>query len=429
MHRWIAAPMWRYLRPFAFDWLWFFAVLMVIEKSWSPTAFAAASIGAVVLGIVGLTLAGILTLLPGRSINFAWVAISLFFGFLLATVFREKLPPGLIGQGMSLAEWTPFHPVAGKVISAMDHDLSGWLGMGIAAAACAGILALSWRISAAKFDPYIWESDAGLSLMAPAEAKANPESPATDDVRAALSAELRRPPGSATAARGWLERRFVAMAKPETRRLLDLLDPAGKSWGTSWIIAAALTVVAFLTARVFHVEIARFIMLYVLFIAIAPYGRQWMLMRPWVAGNLRCHLWVALPIGLRSLGWVILRVAHLRLLLALPILAVAVRIFFKDGWALQTMAGVLACAVAAVSLGVVFHWTESVPAFGPNANVNFKRIFAVLGFCLVLLALVMILFMASPPVALAAGAALIGIGHLTRILLTRRIDRGVYDFV
>jgi hypothetical protein len=240
---------------------------------------------------------------------------------------------------------------------------------------------------------------------------------------------LARPPGSITAARGWLERRFVAVANAETRWCLDCLTPAGLTWGIAWLAAAAMITVAHLAGPAIHLEGARWVAIIALLIAIGPRGGQWRLMQPFASGTFTCPPWAALPVNLRTMGRAILLVTHLRLLLALPLVLVVTNFIFADSGSLRIMAGILTCALAAIPLGVVSQWTESLATFGPKAHLSLKRIFAVLGFCLVLLVLVLLVFMASPPVAIAAGAVLIGFCHLTRIILTRRIDRGVYDFV
>lgn len=311
----------------------------------------------------------------------------------------------------------------------MRGEASGWIGMAMAAAAAAILLAILWRVSSRRFDPYVWDSDAAAILATPPDAVADTDESTADAARAALTVELSLPPGSITAAAGFIEKRVVAMASTDTRRTLDLLAPFGMSWGISWLAAAALLAGGLLAGVAIQPDIGHFAIIFALMIAVPLNGGKWMLLLPATVGNTTIHQWPALPLRLKDLGRAILFVAHVRLLLALPLMFVAVRLYFPDAWSPRLVACIMLLTLAALPLGVVFHWISAVPIFGPKGKTSFKRILTVLGFALLVIAMALPVFIAPPAISITAGVLLISGCHLTRIVITRRIERGKYDFV
>lgn len=429
IHRVLAGGMWRDVRFIAYDWLWLFAAVMSFGKSWGPATVAAALAGALVMAAVVLALAGCLAVLPARRINWAGMSMAICFAAVMGMVMRDKIPADLQKSVIAFLEKTPFRIVADFALASMRGEAGGWIGLAMSAATATILLAALWRMSARKFDPYVWDSDAAAIRSTPPDAVAEADASSADAVRAALAAELARPPGSLAAECGLIEKRVVSMAGADTRRTLDLLAPFGMSWGTSWLAAAGLLAGGLLAGVAVHRDIAHFALLIALMIALPLSGGKWMLLLPAVVGNTTIHQWPALPLRLKDLGRAILLTAHVRLLLAMPLMLVAARLYFPDTWFPRTVACIMLLALAALPLGVVFHWISAVPIFGTKGRTSFKRIFAALGFALLVIALALPVFIARPSISVAAGLLLIAGCHLTRIVITRRIERGIHDFV
>lgn len=429
LHRAAVGKMWRKARFIAYDWLCLFVAVIHFGKSWGGSAVVAAIVGALVMGVAMLALAACLVVLLPRRIGWGMFATAVWGAAFFGMILRERIPPEMWQTGAAFLEKTPFYLISEFTIFAIGGNVRSWIFVVSSGLVAVLVLRVLWRMSEKRFDPYVLDQDDSLVNPATPEGDDGPSTASTDLLRTALAAELAQPPGMQTASRGFIEKRMISMLNPETRRTLDLLAPSGMSWGVAWWAAVAWIFGGTLLVMGASSEVGYYLMIIGFITAIPAFGGNWRLMQEQGTGWLALQQWVILPLLVKDVGRAMLLAGHLRLLLALPLIIVSTVLFFPNDPQHRMFIGLTLLALAALPIGVSFKWIAGVAIMGSKGQTSLKRIFTALGVVPLVIGMGVAVFVAPLPIAIFVGCFLIAVCHFTRIVITRRIDRGRYDFV
>jgi hypothetical protein len=440
---------------------WLALGLAVAIRSSSSAAWCAAPLFAVAQWAVALAVAATLVRWRPRLPYglFATVLYLLFF-ITVRTFDAPSAISNYAGQVLRAFERaTPAGWLERAFTGAVQGDALGWcvpLGLGAAAGAL-----LWWHWSARRLT-FSLERIFNYDANAPADpaeprwisADAAPDDyfPQTDEplppaeptapvdlaaFAGALSHVLDQPAGLALFRRGVLERVVTRLLTLRQRTLVDFLQPQGFGWSRGWLLALALIA----GARLLHVVgfsggwPVTLVFGSVGFFALPLFGGTWLGFNARDAIQARIGLNSFAPVGFWETARLLLTVAALRCLAALPLLLLAIRFGVEAaplpwseslGWAIRVLVAVLALQPL---------WV--IVAFSKNSNDSSSRGWFTALLVLALLAGVLLVGAAGVALfaldgirpALVAGAILLGYNYGALWFYGFAYNRGVFDLV
>ena len=441
------------------DWL-AFGVAVAIRTS-SVTVWFAAPLFVFAQWSVALALAATLVRWrPRLPFSLGTTVLYLVFFITLRTLDTPTAVAGYAGQLLHAFEWaTPagwlFH---GFTRVMLGNALAWCLPLGLGTAACA-LLRWHWSALRLRFSlERIFNYDS-ISPIDPTQPRWVPEDAAPEDyplrddeplppaeppapvdlpaLIAVLNHTLDQPAGLALFHRGAIERVATRLLTLRQRTLVDFLQPQGFGWTRGWLIALALITTARLlltlgmpggwpTAVAFG-GVGLF--------ALPLFGGTWLGFNAQDSFHVRIGLNSFAPIGFWEITRLLLAVAALRCLAALPLLVLAVRFGIEPsplpwgesfGWAIRGLVAVLTVQPL---------WV--IGAFSKNSNDSSARgwftallMLALLGGVMLVGAAGVALFAVDGVLpAIVASAVLLIYTYGALLLYGWAYNRGIFDLV